>query len=92
VRELLLSDSFRKYRRRQVEAVCDAVHVFELRDNEDAMQLKGALEMARILIRLPEKLLPKPDEQEQIQLDVIEDIKAVEIGILRKHLMGKEAD
>jgi hypothetical protein len=56
------------------------------------MQLKGALEMARILIRLPEKLLPKPDEQEQIQLDVIEDIKAVEIGILRKHLMGREED
>lgn len=56
--EFLLSDEFTAYRKRQAEAIAKTVHgVLTNFQEPDAKWLKGALDMAIKLVRLPREII-----------------------------------
>jgi len=86
MQELLLSDEFRLYRKCLIEML---VNHFDLFTATNLAETKGALELARKVIRLPEKLVKNKQPKKLIQAHLDEDIKDFQVRFVRKHIVDE---
>lgn len=86
MQELLLSDEFRRYRKAQVLEVVNHVRSMIL-SPENTMELKGALDMARKLMKLPSTFTLSKEVKERIKAELLEDMKEFEVKFVRSHLV-----
>lgn len=89
--EFLTSDEFQRYQRRQIEEVVKYVQqLFLLKTPEDFLELKGALDMARQLIRLPQKIVKGGDKKKaMIEAMVTKNIIDFNIRFTKQNLMDE---
>jgi len=88
VRELLLSDEFRTYRKHQIKKIVDVLSPMLMNPkDDDLIKMKGAIEMAQKLIRLPETLLEGKKDKKLLSALVVEDLKEFQVRFIRSHLI-----
>ena len=85
MQDLLLSDEFKRYRKAQIMEVVN--HVRPMLIDLSTAELKGALDMARKLIKLPVTFSLSEEIKDQIKDDIHEDMKEFEIKFVRSHLI-----
>jgi len=80
--EFLTSDDFKKYRRKQIQVICELVDkkLWGKEEND----IKGILELSRELLRLPESLCT--GARDQLKRDLVEDYKTLAVELTRAHL------
>ena len=85
-KETLLTREFKAYRKRQVKEIANMVHA-ELK-NADPIYLKGLLDMAYRIMKLPSILIN--DEEVSAELDrlLTEDITDLTMEMVREQLKG----
>ena len=89
MQDLFLSDEFRRYRKAQIMEVVNHVRpmVIAPLDGHTTAELKGALDMARKLMRLPGTFKLSNAIKERITDELHEDMKEFEIKFVRSHLI-----
>jgi len=88
VRELLLSDEFRKYRKHQIDKIVSVLSPMLMNPkDDDLIKMKGAIEMAQKLIRLPETLVEGKKDKKTLSALVVEDLKEFQVRFIRSHLI-----
>lgn len=80
--EFLISDDFRKYRKEQVKVITQLVDR-KLWGKEEA-DLKGIIELAKEILRLPDMLCT--GKADQLKRDLIEDYKTLAAELVRAQL------
>jgi hypothetical protein len=85
MQELLNSDEFRRYRKRLIAEVVDCIDLFG--NNMDPVEVRAALDMARRIIRLPEKIMTGKKQREIMKIKADEDIKEFQVRFIRSHIM-----
>jgi hypothetical protein len=84
VQELLLSDEFRKYRKAQLAEIVAVIRPLML--SGKAEEVKGALDMAMRMIKLPVKL--SPDKiKDAVSGMIEEDVNDFHVRFIRSHIM-----
>ena len=85
-KETLLTPEFKAYRKRQVKEIANMVHA-ELK-TPDPIYLKGMLDMANKIMKLPSILIN--DEELNAELDKLltEDITNLTMELVREQLKG----
>ena len=86
MQELLLSDEFRLYRKAQILEIVKHTRVMLL-SPDNILELKGALDMARKLMKLPGTFKLSTEIKERINDDIHEDMKEFEVKFVRSHLL-----
>ena len=88
MKEMLLSDDFARYRKKQIEAIVRHVNLFS---NPDLREIKGALDMARKLIQLPSMIYEGDDHNFFKEMDekVKKDIKEFQVRFVRSHILDE---
>jgi len=81
--EFLLSDEFSRYRKKQIEAIVNHIDLFSA-VNVDEM--KGKLDMARVLIQLPMNISDGKNKK-AIEDKIKEDIKDFQVRFIKSHLV-----
>ena len=86
-KETLLTSEFKAYRKRQVKEIANMVHA-ELKA-PDPIYLKGMLDMANRIMKLPSVLIN--DEELKAELDKLltEDITDLTMELVREQLKGE---
>ena len=89
MQELLLSDEFRRYRKAQINEVVKFIRPMLIApfDGHTTLQLKGALDMARKLMKLPDTFTLSKEIKERIKAELVEDMKEFEVKFVRSHLL-----
>lgn len=87
-KETLLTNEFKAYRKKQAEEIARLVHA-ELK-NANSDYLRGLLDMANRIIKLPSKLIK--DEKLDMELNKLltEDLTDLTISLVREKLTRKE--
>ena len=85
-KDLIFSEDFRKYRKAQIREVAEFVN--ENLYNKGLDHVAGAMEMARRIIRLPEKLINDKDLIDDLNRVVQEDLTQLSVEIVREKLSG----
>ena len=80
--EFLTSDEFKRYRHEQVKIITQLVDR-KLWGKEES-DLRGVIELAREILRLPEQLCT--GKADQLKLDLIEDYKTLAAELVRAQL------
>lgn len=84
MQELLLSDEFRKYRKAQLAEIVAVIRPLML--SGKAEEVKGALDMAMRMIKLPVKL--SPDKiKDAVSGMIEEDVNDFHVRFIRSHIM-----
>lgn len=90
MKELLLSDEFRNYRKKQLGVIVTFISNLLITPNNYG-QIKGALEMAHKIIRLPADVVDWDHEGQSLMNQYIEeDFREFETSYVKKHLLGEE--
>lgn len=92
--EFLLSDEFAAYRRHQAEAIAKTVHaVLGNLQPRDFEWLKGAMDMAFKLVRIPLGLVPeKSNTSEQIGKQIEQDMADVTAYLISRSFNSSNED
>ena len=87
-KEILLTNEFKEYRKRQIKEVARMVHAELKNTSPDPEYLKGLLDMAKRIIKLPSQLIK--DEKLNLELDrlLMEDLTDLAIELVREKLKG----
>ena len=88
MQELLLSDEFRKYRKAQLAEIVAVIRPLLMNGNIE--EVKGALNMAMRLIKLPITIVTPFGGKtaiENITAMIEEDIKDFHVRFIRSHIM-----
>lgn len=88
MKDFLVSPEFDKYRKKQLEKVVGFLQARMFESIPDVLFIAGALEMARIFIRLPEELTTDKTVIERIQQHIQEDLNRISIELVRGKLGG----
>ena len=91
--ELIFSDDFKEYRKKQLIEVVEHIHGIikdGIHGEVRAQELKGALDITVKLIRLPSKLLNKEKYAEQLNKMIQTDLIEISTFLVREYL--KEND
>jgi len=88
LKDLITSPDFKAYRKAQVRVVASHIKAGIYGDT-DPKTIKGALEMARLLIRLPETLSGDKEIIDELNRNVQEDLTTIATEIVRI-VMGTE--
>ena len=85
--QLFKSDAFRAYRRKQAELVANIVsgEITRIEGSASIDRLRGRLEMARLMIRLPENLT-----QDLSVSDILKDQLSEDMARITQYLIKKE--
>ena len=89
MQDLLLSNEFRRYRKAQINEVVKFIKPMLLVpfDGHTTAEIKGALDMARKLMQLPQTFPLPEDVKARIKDDMHEDMKEFEVKFIRSHLI-----
>lgn len=87
MKELLISDEFRQYRKAQIDEIVEALRSMLSSNNPDPGELKGAMIITKKLLRLPEKLIQGEKGKELMMAMVEEDMKSFHVRFVRSHIM-----
>ena len=89
MQDLLLSNEFRRYRKAQINEIVKFIRPMLLApfDGHTTAEIKGALDMARKLMKLPQTFPLSGDIKERIRNEMHEDIKEFEVKFIRSHLI-----
>ena len=81
MKDLIFSEDFARYRRKQIEAVAEYVksNLFDA----DPRTMFGAIEMARRLVRLPEKICQSKEDKEKLNKLIHEDLNGLYATLTR---------
>lgn len=90
MQELFLSDEFRRYRKAQIMQIIDHVRPMVL-SPDGTNELKGALDMARKLIKLPGTFKLAKEIKERIKDEAHQDMKEFEVKFVRSHLIDDDS-
>lgn len=82
MQDLLLSDDFRRYRKKLIDMIIKEI---DLKDVSDLSILKGKLEMARKVLKLPEDLLTG-NAKTQANANFVEDFNEVQARFVRAYV------
>ena len=85
MKELLISQDFARYRKKQVEEVVNFIKAHIWSKNLDPSYLKGAIEMGRKLIRLPENLVKDKEYELQLGRNIQEDLNQLVVEMTREN-------
>lgn len=85
-KDLIFSEDFKRYRKAQTREIAEFVHTNLYSKNLE--YTSGAMEMARRLIRLPEKLVNDKDMIDDLNRVVQEDLTQLSIEIVREKFKG----
>ena len=84
MQETLLSDEFRKYRKAQLAEIVAVIRPLMLSGKVE--EVKGALDMAMRMIKLPVKL--SPDKiKDAVSGMIEEDVNDFHVRFIRSHIM-----
>ena len=88
-KELIFSDDFKAYRKKQVEVIGDIVFAF-IADSmagtqRDPIYLLGAMHMAKKLIHLPLELIGDDNLKPVLNKIIQEDLAGITAVLVRKH-------
>ena len=85
-KETLLTDDFKAYRKRQVEEIARSVHAEIKSKNANPDYLRGLLDMANKIIKLPSKLIK--DEKLNMELNrlLTEDLTDLTMYLVREQI------
>ena len=86
MQDLLLSNEFRRYRKAQINEIVKFIKPMII-SFDNAAEIKGALDMARKLMKLPETFPLSGDIKERIRNEMHEDMKEFEVKYIRGHLI-----
>ena len=89
MKDLILSDEFARYRKRLVEASVDWLKLQLWDQNMNPDFIRGGLEMARVMIRLPERILDGDKNVDRMNRQIQEDLNRIHVELVRK-AMGVE--
>ena len=88
-KELIISDEFRPYRKRQVTVVVEFIHN-DLRSglsgDSNTDRMRGALDMANRLLRLPGELVNDDKLAENLDKMVQEDLVSISAYLVRSYI------
>jgi hypothetical protein len=91
MKEFLLSEEFRRYRKKQVEAIVESIAPDLLSPTHDrVMEITGALRMAQVLLKLPIRLTDDAKTKVAMRKMYKEDINQFEMSFVRGFLEGEE--
>lgn len=82
IREFLLSDEFRKYRKAEMKLIVKAVESNLWEGNRD--QLKGIMTVARVILHLPTQLCASDEARKQLETGIAEDWKDLTVSLVRE--------
>jgi hypothetical protein len=89
-KELIFSDDFKAYRRKQVLCVIEQINELIRKgfylDSMSGQELKGALDMARKLLILPQNLIKDEKLQGELNRLIEEDITDLSAYLVRESL------
>ena len=88
-KDLLISEDFKLYRKAQAKAIVVQVKNL-LFSNTDPKELRGAVEMARKIIRLPEDLTEDKNLQGELNRMIQEDLNQIAVELTRETIGGIE--
>lgn len=83
-KELIFTDEFKEYRKRQVDVIVRMVHAELKKPNPD--YLNGLLDMANKLIKLPSALIKDEKLDPQLNKLVTEDLTSLTVKLVREKL------
>lgn len=86
-KEVLLTDDFKAYRKKQVEEAVRLVDA-ELK-NASPEYLKGLLDMAARIIKLPSRLIKDEKLDTELNKLTMEDLTDLAVGLVREKLKGE---
>ena len=86
--DLLVSEDFKRYRKAQAKAIVVQVKNL-LFSNTDPKELRGAVEMARKIIRLPEDLTEDKNLQGELNRMIQEDLNQIAVELTRETIGGE---
>ncbi len=87
-KEIILTDEFKAYRGRQVEEIVRKVHA-ELK-NVNSERLKGLLDMATCIIKLPSVLIKDEKLNTELNRVLAEDLTDLTVKLVREQITRKE--
>jgi len=87
-KEILLTNEFKAYRKRQVKEIARMVHA-ELKSEPSPDYLKGLLDMARRIIKLPSILIKDEKLNQELDKLLTEDITDLTVEMVREQLKGE---
>ena len=88
-KETLLTNEFKAYRKRQVKEIADMVHAELKKANANSDYLRGLLDMANKLIKLPSKLIKDEKLDAELNKLITEDLTDLTIELVREQLKGE---
>lgn len=83
MKELLTSTDFKRYRKKQLEEIVKLVKGEIWCSNPDYAYIKGAIEMGRKMIRLPEELITDNAYKARLSQQVQEDLNRLVVEMTR---------
>ena len=87
MKELLLSDEFKRYRKAQINEIVSLTRGMMMEKDISPDKIKGAMDMAIKMIRLPEKVVKGEENKKILRLLVEEDMNEFHIRYVRSHIM-----
>ena len=88
-KDLLISEDFKRYRKAQAKAIVLQIKNL-LFSNSDSKELRGAIEMARKIIRLPESLTEDKNIRDTLNRMIQEDLNQIAVELVRETIGGSE--
>jgi hypothetical protein len=89
---LFRTEEFRQYRKRQVEKVAEVIEVAMystvIGKGGELDAIKGAINMAKILIKLPEELTKDATLESELEMQLMTDMANLTTHLLRKRISG----
>jgi hypothetical protein len=89
---LFRTEEFKSFRKRQIEKVAEVLEVAlystVIGSSGDLDAIKGMLNMARILIKLPEELTKDAELEGELELQLMTDMAHMTTHLLRKRISG----
>ena len=87
MKDLLTSPDFKRYRKKQVEEIINFIKSNMWKDDTDYSYLKGSIEMARRIIRLPGELVQDKGIAAQLNQDIQADMNRVIVEMIRSETL-----
>lgn len=88
MKELLLSNEFRAYRKQQMNMIVGFLSPRLMNSTgNDLIELKGAIKMAQKVVQLPETLMKSSKDKKLLATLVAEDMKEFQVRFIRSHLI-----
>jgi len=83
-KSLVLSNDFKEYRKKQLVEI--VTYINTLIKESSTSELKGALEMANRLVRLPSILVNDNDAKTELNAQILTDLIGISAGLVRQAL------